>query len=129
MLGISIILGTVILGIGGFIAWTLFNDDYFICGTTTVVVTIVLLVIVVVGTIWYYNGTESGKRAMKDWQSNISGGITRVVTVYDINGKVISKYEGKFDVEYDSDRIKFDDEEGKRHIIYYSTGTVIIDEK
>ena len=81
------------------------------------------------GTFWYYNSTESGKRAIKDWQSNTTGGITRTVTVYDINGKEIAKYEGKFDVEYDAERIKFDDEEGKRHIIYYTTGTIIIDEK
>lgn len=129
MLGISIFLGIAILGIGSFIAWTLFTDDYIISGIIAVVVTALALVIIIAGTIWYYNGTESGKREIKDWKSNTSGGITRIVTVYDINGKVISKYEGKFDVEYDSDRIKFDDEEGKRHIIYYSTGTVIIDEK
>mgnify|MGYP006990141628 CR=1 FL=1 len=40
------------------------------------------------------NSTESGKRAIKDWQSNTTGGITRTVTVYDINGKEIAKYEG-----------------------------------
>ena len=31
-------------------------------------------------------------------------------------------------MEYDDDRILFDDENGLRHIIYYPTGTVIIDE-
>lgn len=129
MLGISIFLGIVILGIGGFIAWILFDENYVIRGTIAIVITLLLLITIIVGTVWYYNGTESGKRDMKDWKSNTSGGITRIVTVYDINGKIISRYEGKFDVEYDSDRIKFDDEEGKRHIIYYTTGTVIIDEK
>lgn len=29
---------------------------------------------------------------------------------------------------YDSERIIFDDETGKRHIIYFITSTVIIDE-
>ncbi len=62
-------------------------------------------------------------------KSNTAGGITRIVTVYDVNGKEIQKYEGKFDVAYDSNRIKFDDEQGKRHIIYYTTGTITIDEK
>ena len=49
-----------------------------------------------------------------------------------INGgvaeKPIQKYDGEFDVTYDNDRILFDDEKGLRHIIYYPTGTVIVDE-
>lgn len=77
---------------------------------------------------WLYN-TESGARAIKDTQSDFSGGIERTVTVYDIDGEIIQQYSGKFDVSYDSNRIKFDDENGKRHIIYYTTGTVIIDEE
>ena len=76
---------------------------------------------------WLYN-SESGKRAIKDTKSNLSGGIERTVTVYDIDGEIIQQYSGKFDVDYDSERIKFDDEKGKRHIIYYTTGTIIIDE-
>lgn len=77
-----------------------------------------------------YSNTESGKRALKDQNSNFNSGIERVVSVYDINGKLIQKYEGRFDVETDNDNyILFDDEEGKRHIIFYKTGTVIVDEK
>lgn len=77
---------------------------------------------------WYYNNTESGKRAFKTQESNLSGGIERKVTVYDVEGDAIAEYQGKFDVEYDNDRILFDDENGCRHIIYYPTGNVIIDE-
>ena len=83
----------------------------------------------IVGPIIYSN-TEQGKRALKDQQSNFSAGIQREVKVYDVNGKLIEHYEGKFDVETDHDSyILFDDEEGKRHIIFYKTGQVIIDEK
>lgn len=78
---------------------------------------------------WYRTTSESGKRALKDQQSNLSGGIERSVRVYDINGNLIEEYNGKFDVSYASNHIKFDDETGRRHIIYYSTGMVIIDEK
>jgi len=78
--------------------------------------------------IWYYNGTEAGKRALKTQESNFNGGIKRRVTVYDVEGDMIAEYEGKFDIEYDDDRILFDDEQGLRHIIYYPTGNVIIDE-
>ena len=77
---------------------------------------------------WYYTGTESGKRAIKTQQSNFGGGIERRITVFDVEGDVIAKYEGRFDIEYDDDRILFDDEEGFRHIIYYPTGNVIVDE-
>lgn len=78
--------------------------------------------------LWYYNSTAAGARAFKSQESNFNMGIERKVTVYDMEGDVIQEYEGKFDVEYDDDRILFDDENGKRHIIYYPTGTVIIDE-
>ena len=77
---------------------------------------------------WYYHGTESGKRAMKSQESNFNGGIKRSVRVFDVNGDLIQEYAGEFDVDYDSNRIVFDDENGLRHIIYYPTGTVIIDE-
>ena len=72
--------------------------------------------------------SEAGKRAIKTQQSNLGGGIERKITVYDVQGDMIAEYEGKFDIEYDDDRILFDDEQGLRHIIYYPTGNVIIDE-
>lgn len=80
---------------------------------------------------WWQLNSESGKRALKTQQSNLHGGITRVVTVYDMEGDEIARYEGKFDVEHRAgdNRIMFDDEQGKRHIVYYTTGTVTVDEK
>ena len=78
--------------------------------------------------LWYFGSTEKGKRAMKSQESNFNGGIERTVKVYDIKGEIIAEYEGKFDVDYNESRIIFDDENGKRHIIYYNTATVVIDE-
>lgn len=92
-------------------------------------IAVVLCIGLFVGMNAYYNNTESGKRALKSQESNFNSGIKRTVTIYDVNGKVIKQYEGKFDVEYDDDRILFDDENGKRHVVYYTTGTVAIDEK
>lgn len=92
-------------------------------------IAVALCIGVFVGMNAYYNNTESGKRALKSQESNFNSGIERTVTIYDVNGKVIKQYEGKFDVEYDDDRILFDDENGKRHVVYYTTGTVAIDEK
>ena len=79
---------------------------------------------------WYYNNTESGKRALKTQESNLGGGIEREITVYDLNGEVIEQYSGKFDVDFDNtesgERVVFDDENNLRHVIYPGGGVVII---
>lgn len=93
------------------------------------IVSLLLAALIAGGMLFWLYSTESGARAIKDTQSIFNGGIERTVTVYDINGEIIQQYRGRFDVAYDSERIKFDDENGKRHIIYYHTGTVIIDEE
>ena len=92
------------------------------------VIGLVISLFILMGMFWYYNNTADGARALKSQESNFNMGIKRKVTVYDMEGDVIQEYEGKFDVEYDNDRILFDDDKGLRHIIYYPTGTVIIDE-
>ena len=89
---------------------------------------VIICIFICVGMHWYYNNTASGQRAIKTQESDFNMGIDRKVCVYDVNGGLIKEYEGKFDVDYDDDRIIFDDENGLRHIIYYPTGTVIIDE-
>lgn len=95
------------------------------------IIELVLLVAMVGGCAAYHTKTESGKRSLKTWQSETTGGIDRTVTVYDINGEEVAKYSGRFDVEESSQegvvKIKFDCN-GKRHIIYAQTGTVLIDE-
>lgn len=95
------------------------------------IIELVLLVAMVGGCAAYHTKTESGKRSLKTWQSETTGGIDRTVTVYDINGEEVARYSGRFDVEESSQqgvvKIKFDCN-GKRHIIYAQTGTVLIDE-
>ncbi len=43
-------------------------------------------------------------------------------------GDEVWRFSGKFDIEYSSGRILFDDENNKRHTIYFENGTVIINE-
>lgn len=103
----------------------------FTSKTSAILITIIafaLLVGIGSGMNWYYQNTESGKRAIKDQESNISGGITRRVDVYDMEGDLITSYEGTFDVEMKDTYVLFDDENGNRHVIYFTTGTVTIDE-
>lgn len=106
-----------------------YYDDSRFQMILSIIVGAVIVLLIIFSGLWYMNGTESGKRMKKSWESETKGGIERVVTVYDINGGILCKYEGKFDVDYDESRIIFDDENGKRHVIYYTTGTVIIDDK
>lgn len=89
----------------------------------------ILIIGICIAMHWYYGNTQSGKRAIKSQESNFNEGIERTVKVYDVNGELITEYDGKFDITYDDDRILFDDENGKRHVIYYPTGTVVIDER
>ena len=80
--------------------------------------------------LFYLYGTASGERAKRSFQSNISGGIERTIKVYDVEGGLVSEYDGTFDISSESDyKIKFADENGKIHIIYFPTGTILIDEK
>ena len=120
---------TVLILAGGIYAASLANDDRSFIGIVlSIVVSIVLCVSIWAFSIWWFGSTEKGKRALKTQDSNLNGGIERVVTVYDINGNEIQQYQGQFDIEYTDERILFDDEDGNRHIIYFKTGTVIVDE-
>lgn len=122
---IIILLG---LGIGSFLIWGGFiekSSGLKIGG----IATIIIALIICGAFIWYRSNSESGQRALKDQQSDLNGGIERTVRVFDINGELIEEYTGKFDIETDkTSYILFDDENGNRHMIYYTTGTIIIDE-
>ena len=122
-----IILGIITVLIIGITIWVNFDEDRI---DILKRVGISISACAVVWVICYValTHTESGKRLVKTQQSDITGGIEREVKVYDAIGNEIATYKGKFDIQYDSNRILFDDEKGLRHIIYYPTGTIIIDE-
>lgn len=125
---ISIVLGVIVLIVGVALSIGAFSDSDTALGIGTLIVSLILAAVLIVAP-FIYMQTESGQRALKDQKSNFGDGIERTVTVYDINGEIIEQYSGKFDVETTSEYIIFDDENDKRHMIYYTTGTVIIDEK
>ena len=83
------------------------------------------------GMTWWFASTESGRRAMKTQESNFEGGIHRNIKVYDAIGNLLQEFEGTFDVDFNADdsRVLFDDENGKRHLIYFNSGTVTVEEK
>lgn len=122
ILDISLILGALLITV------LLFSEDSS-AGIISLLVSVIIVGAIIAFQFWYYGNTASGSRALKSQDSELQNGIERSVKVYDVNGQLIQQYEGKFDVTYDESRILFDDENGKRHIVYYTTGTVIIDEK
>lgn len=125
---ISLVIGGIVLLIGvGLAIWRFIEQDIAMA-IGVLIFAIVLGAILIVSPIVYMN-TEAGARALKDQQSNFNAGIERIVKVYDVNGELIEQYEGRFDVETTSSYVLFDDENNKRHMIYYTTGTIIIDEK
>lgn len=94
-----------------------------------IIVGIVLVVALMGCMLFYFNFTASGKRAFHSQESELQNGLDRSVRVYDVQGELIYEYEGHFDIDYNEERIIFDDENGNRHIIYYSVATVIIEEE
>lgn len=94
--------------------------------------------IVVFGTIflfnWYHTSFASGIRSYKDFKSDISNGLYREITITNEDGKTIYNYTGKCDIQeqdtIDERKLKFENQEGKRVIIYFGiTDTVKIIEK
>lgn len=126
---VAIVFGVLVLVVGiGALIYGFVNNEVgmgvgiFIAG---LIIGLILIITPIV-----YSNTAAGQRAYKDQQSNFNvNQITREVIVYDINGDIITTYTGKFDIETDNEKyILFDDEDGLRHIIYYTTGTIIVNE-
>lgn len=70
----------------------------------------------------------STERMKKNMDSEFNGGLNRELIVYSATGEEVWRFSGKFDIEYVSGRILFDDENGKRHTIYFQNGTVVVNE-
>ena len=109
-----------------------YYNDSWIAGIISIVVSIVLTIALGFGLNWYNTSTASGIRNFKDYQSNLSNRIDREITITAEDGREIFHYEGKVDIEskHTDNYIKFESEEGKRHIIYYGIqDTITIIEK
>lgn len=73
-------------------------------------------------------GCASWERTKKNIHSEFDNGLPREIKVYDINGNKIFDEKGKFDIEYEDNRLQYVDENNRKHNIYTGTGTVIVDE-
>lgn len=132
-IGNWIIIGIVAV-IGIIIGCIAIASDAKVNGIITLAATVVVCLGLMFGLSWYHNNTASGQRSMKDFQSDIAGGLNREITITAEDGREIFHYEGKVDIETkhegDANYILFESEEGYRHIIYYGImDTVLIVEK
>ena len=126
------IIGCVILGIIITIAVGADWDDGVVPYLITATISAIIIILIVIGIKWYNTHTASGARAVKDFQSEISNGIDREITITAEDGREIFYYEGKVDIEsnHEDNYIKFESEEGKRYIMYYGIqDTITIIEK
>lgn len=73
-------------------------------------------------------GCASCDRWKKTMSSEYGNGLPREVIVYSATGEEIWRFSGKLDVDYTDGRVLFDDENNKRHTIYFQNGTVIVNE-
>lgn len=98
----------------------------------TGLVSIIVIGVIMAVTGWYNTNTAAGKRAVKDFKTNVNDGIEREIIITAEDGREIFRYDGKIDIEsnHQDNYIKFDDEHGKRYIIYYGIqDTITIIEK
>lgn len=86
---------------------------------------VVIVCVAVVGTVCL-QGCASCSRAAKTFNSNMSGGLDRTVTLYDNTGNVIDSWEGKIDIQYQDGRTLFDLDEQQ---VTITGGIVVVEEK
>lgn len=124
--GILLIIGIAISLIMGI------ETEDVLAGVTSGAILVILIAVIMGITGWYNTSTAAGKRAVKDYKSNVNNGIEREIVITAEDGREIFRYEGKIDIEsnHTDNYIKFDDEHGKRYIIYYGVqDTILIIEK
>ena len=127
---VAAIAGSIVIGISK----SLFEyqeDSTRALKKTGIIVVIILVVALMVGGMmfWLY-GTQQGKRAQKDTESNLGDGLKREIVLYTRDGDIIKKYTVIGDVEYKYDpyRIVFEDEKGLRHTISPGDNPITNDE-
>lgn len=127
-------IGIIVLFIFGILIsiWAGVAEDSVSLGVIGSLITVIVCIITIAFANWKNTSTASGIRHYKDYQSELSNGIEREITITAEDGREIFHYEGKIDIEsnHTDNYIKFESEEGKRYIIYYGIqDTILIIEK
>lgn len=94
--------------------------------TTKVIIGIICAIVILLlaaGMIFFMRA--STQRSIKDFQSEYTGGLNRIVNVYSHDGDKIATYEGKIDIAERSDAVVKFQLKGKRYIYYNAVVEVI----
>lgn len=70
-------------------------------------------------------GCASCNRSCKSCTSDMNGGLYRIVNVYTMTGELIATYEGKIDIDNNSNGSIMFDLDGKRYVYYNAIIEVI----
>lgn len=126
-IGMWVVVGVIALcglGFSAFLIACAVQDQSVAAGIFSGVCTVLTLAICG-GIMWWCTNSESGKRALKEQQSDLNGGLERTVTLYSYNGDEIESWTGKFDVSSSETETYFD-VDGKRVIIH---GGIVVNEE
>lgn len=67
----------------------------------------------------------SCERELKSCQSDVNGGLNRIVRVYSLDGDLIASYEGLIDIDDNQNGSVMFDMNGKRYVYYNAIVEVI----
>lgn len=92
----------------------------------TSVLIIIIVVALVIGLLAFIFSGAGFQRTMKSWRSNYTGGLYRIVSVYDYNGNLLREYGPAMIDISESENETFFDYNGQRIVIH--NAIVIIEE-
>lgn len=72
-----------------------------------------------------FAGCASCDREMKSCNSDINGGLQRIVNIYSLDGTLLATYEGKIDIDDNTNGSVMFDMNGKRYVYYNAIVEVI----
>lgn len=75
--------------------------------------------------IFVFCGRASCERSFKSCNADISGGLYRTVNVYSLDGKLLATYEGKIDIDDNTNGSVMFDLDGKRYVYYHAIVEII----
>lgn len=127
---VAAIVGSIVIGVSKSLFEYQDSSTRILKKIGTIAVIIVVVAIIVGGMMFWLYGTQQGKRAQKDTESNLGDGLKREIVLYTRDGDIIKKYTVIGDVEYKYDpyRIVFEDENGLRHTISPGDNPITNDE-
>lgn len=90
------------------------------------VAVILVVIILVIGLLILMFSGANFQRTLKSWKSNYTGGLYRIVSVYDYNGNLLREYGPAMIDISDSENETFFDYNGNRVVIH--NAIVIVEE-